>query len=115
MLSKGSDLLGGVTPVLVAATPSLSLVRRLIRRWAVPALDVMVLAQIVFAAPSVEVGRPTPPVETRPGAPCASGYRRRAGSVGGGDVVVVLHPRLRRSADMERPELTKNSVTSMRP
>ena len=47
-----------------SSLPSLSFVRRLIRCRAVPALDVMVFAQIVFADPSVEVGRLTPAVET---------------------------------------------------
>ena len=47
-----------------SSLPSWSLVRRLMRCRAVPASDVMVFAQIVFAAPSVDVGRLTPPVET---------------------------------------------------
>ena len=62
VLSKGRICLAALRQY--SSLPSLSLVRRLIRCRAVPALDVIVFAQIVFEAPSVEVGRLTPFVET---------------------------------------------------
>ena len=61
-VAEWEDPLGGVTPILVVAVAVVGAQVDQVQGRA--RVGVMVFAQIVFADPSVEVGRPTPAVET---------------------------------------------------